>query len=88
MNCNRNVAIESFFTQDRYHVADMGHHRLFYRCYSSPGPRDALYHQQQAILRNSTCTCFSFSNKTVYYSKIQEPRLLGFLHALSANIPS
>ncbi|KAG8158806.1 hypothetical protein KVR01_011249 [Diaporthe batatas] len=26
---------------------------LFYRCYSSPDPRDALYHQQQAILRNS-----------------------------------
>ncbi|KAL2277332.1 hypothetical protein FJTKL_00052 [Diaporthe vaccinii] len=32
----------------------MGHYRLFYRCYSSPEPRDALYHQQQAILRNST----------------------------------
>lgn len=27
---------------------------LFYRCYSTPEPRDALYHQQQAILRNST----------------------------------
>ncbi|KAJ0116553.1 hypothetical protein J7T55_007533 [Diaporthe amygdali] len=26
---------------------------LFYRCYSSPEPRDALYHQRQAILRNS-----------------------------------
>lgn len=30
-------------------------YRLFYRCYSSPEPRDALYHQRQAILRNSTC---------------------------------
>lgn len=34
---------------------DVGDSRIFYRCYSSSEPRDALYHQQQAILRNSTC---------------------------------
>lgn len=26
---------------------------VFYRCYSTPMPRDALHHQRQAILRNS-----------------------------------